>query len=100
MSTQSSVRSLYRQLLRASRGFPYNFAEFTARRTRDGFREHLAETDPARITTLLNEAKQSLELVRRQTTISQMYASDRLVVEQGPPGKSALAGATKEGSRH
>ncbi|KAJ9130428.1 hypothetical protein NKR19_g9893 [Coniochaeta hoffmannii] len=86
-STQQ-VRSLYRQLLRQGDQFAaYNFREYAKRRTRDAFRENKDITDPRRIQELIQEGLRNLQILKRQTVISQFYELDRLVVEGGISGK-------------
>ncbi|KXT05412.1 hypothetical protein AC578_11073 [Pseudocercospora eumusae] len=90
MSSTSAVevRSLYRSLLRTSRQFAaYNFREYAKRRTRDAFREHSTETDSRRIQELMQKALKELQMLKRQTVVSQFFQLDRLVVEGGKTGK-------------
>ncbi|OCK75109.1 hypothetical protein K432DRAFT_446910 [Lepidopterella palustris CBS 459.81] len=83
-----NVRSLYRSLLRQSRQFAaYNFREYAKRRTRDAFREHQNETEERRIQELMQKGLKELQMMKRQTVISQFYQLDRLVVEGGKTGK-------------
>ena len=83
MSTsRTGILSLYRNLLRTgSRFSQYGFREYARRRTRDAFREHKTETDPQRIQDLVNRGISELQMMKRQTVISQMYNMDKLVVE-------------------
>ncbi|KAF2192486.1 hypothetical protein K469DRAFT_717024 [Zopfia rhizophila CBS 207.26] len=82
------VRSLYRSLLRQSRQFAaYNFREYAKRRTRDSFREHQKETEERRIQELMQKGLKELQMMKRQTVVSQFYQLDRLVVEEGKTGK-------------
>ncbi|ORY19840.1 hypothetical protein BCR34DRAFT_595286 [Clohesyomyces aquaticus] len=82
------VRSLYRSLLRQSRQFAaYNFREYAKRRTRDAFREHQKETEDRRIQELMQKGIKELQVLKRQTVISQFYQLDKLVVEGGKTGK-------------
>ncbi|KEZ39303.1 hypothetical protein SAPIO_CDS9987 [Scedosporium apiospermum] len=80
--TAQQARSLYRQLLRQGQQFSaYNFREYAKRRTRDAFRENMTVKDPEQITQLLSKGRQELEVVKRQTVISQFYKFDPLVLE-------------------
>ncbi|KAF2709536.1 hypothetical protein K504DRAFT_467501 [Pleomassaria siparia CBS 279.74] len=82
------VRSLYRSLLRQSNQFAaYNFREYAKRRTRDSFHEHRAETEERRVQELMQKGLKELQMLKRQTVISQFYQLDRLVVEGGKTGK-------------
>ncbi|KAL2430539.1 hypothetical protein ABEF95_010557 [Exophiala dermatitidis] len=83
-----NVRSLYRSLLRTSNQFAnYNFRMYARRRTRDAFHEHQNEQDTRRIQELVQKGLKELQVLKRQTVISQMYQLDRLVVEGGASGK-------------
>lgn len=76
--------SLYRQLLRHSnRLAAYNFRNYAVRRTKDAFRGNKnLPTDQGAL--FLEQGLKELEVLKRQATISQMYAqeSEKLVVEK------------------
>ncbi|ORY55656.1 uncharacterized protein BCR38DRAFT_414835 [Pseudomassariella vexata] len=81
-------RSLYRQLLRQGTQFnAYNFREYARRRTRDAFREHREVQDPRQVQDLIQKGLKELQMMKRQTVVSQFYQIDRLVVEGGMAGK-------------
>ncbi|KAG0642969.1 complex 1 protein, partial [Tuber brumale] len=80
--TAFQARSLYRNLLRFSDRFSsYNFREYARRRTRDAFREHKNIEDPRKIQELMQKGLKELQVLKRQTMISQFFQMDRLVVE-------------------
>ncbi|KAF2400469.1 hypothetical protein EJ06DRAFT_510626 [Trichodelitschia bisporula] len=82
------ARSLFRSLLRQSNQFAsYNFREYAKRRTKDAFREHQKDTDERVRQELLQKGLRELQVLKRQTVISQFYQLDRLVVEGGKTGK-------------
>ena len=82
------VLGLYRQLLRQSSQFAaYNFREYARRRTRDAFRENKGVEDPRKVQELVQTGLRELQMMKRQTVISQFYQNDRLVVEAGLSGK-------------
>ncbi|KAJ5632935.1 hypothetical protein N7490_009274 [Penicillium lividum] len=86
--TGFQVRSLFRSLMRQSTQFSnYNFREYAIRKTRDSFREHQNESEDRRIQELIQSGLQDLRLLKRQTTISQFYQMDKLVVEGQKTGK-------------
>ncbi|KAH9816987.1 putative ISD11 Iron-Sulfur protein biogenesis, Desulfurase-interacting protein [Teratosphaeria destructans] len=86
--TAMEVRSLYRSLLRTSNQFAaYNFREYAKRRTRDAFREHSTETVGRQIQELMQKGLKELQMLKRQTVVSQFFQLDRLVVEGGKTGK-------------
>ncbi|KAL6048930.1 LYR motif-containing protein 4 [Balamuthia mandrillaris] len=81
-SHRLNVLSLYKQFLRNATKFSnYNFREYTKRRAREGFEENRAVTDPKQLEQLVFRARQDLQVVERQATISHMYGSRKLVVE-------------------
>ncbi|KAG0262555.1 LYR motif-containing protein 4 [Mortierella polycephala] len=76
------VLGLYRSLLHHSSKFAaYNFRDYAVRRTRDAFHAAKSESDPAKIDALILRAQQQLEVVKRQSLISQLYSGQKLVVE-------------------
>ncbi|KAL8784547.1 MAG: hypothetical protein Q9213_003895 [Squamulea squamosa] len=78
----------FRSLLRQSSQFAaYNFREYAKRRTRDAFREHMAETEERRVQELMQKGLKELQVLKRQTVVSQFFQLDRLVVEGGKSGK-------------
>ncbi|KAK3700389.1 hypothetical protein LTR37_016000 [Vermiconidia calcicola] len=86
--TAFEVRSLYRSLLRTSKQFSaYNFREYATRRTKDAFREHSTLSDERRIQELMQKGLKELQVLKRQTVVSQFFQLDRLVVEGGKTGR-------------
>ncbi|KIV78910.1 hypothetical protein PV11_06512 [Exophiala sideris] len=82
------VRSLYRSLLRTGNQFAnYNFRMYAKRRTRDAFHEYQNESDPRRVQELVQKGLKELQMMKRQTVVSQFYQLDKLVVEGGKTGK-------------
>ncbi|XP_019629821.1 PREDICTED: LYR motif-containing protein 4-like isoform X1 [Branchiostoma belcheri] len=82
-STRSVVLSLYKKILRESKNFSsYNFRMYALRRTRDGFRANKDVTDPAKIQELIKQAEDSLQVIKRQVVIGQLYSTDKLVIEK------------------
>ncbi|PSR80875.1 iron-sulfur cluster biosynthesis protein-like protein Isd11 [Coniella lustricola] len=83
------VKSLYRQLLRQGEQFAsYNFREYAKRRTQDAFRENKNVQDSRQIQELLQKGLKELQMLKRQTVVSQFFEFDKLVVEGGISGKS------------
>ena len=79
----SQALSLYKQLLRESRKFShYSFRSYALRRVRDAFRANKDEVDPKKIDKLLEEARQNLQLIKRQVIIDQLYKTNPLVIEK------------------
>ncbi|XP_066143694.1 LYR motif-containing protein 4 [Euwallacea fornicatus] len=82
MSGRNHILNLYKTLLRESQKFAsYNFRCYAVRRVRDAFRQNQHVNDPEGVKSLVEEAHKNLEIVKRQTSISQMYRTDKLVIE-------------------
>ncbi|KAK3805365.1 MAG: hypothetical protein J3Q66DRAFT_360779 [Benniella sp.] len=79
---RSQVLGLYRSLLHHSSKFAaYNFRDYAVRRTRDAFHAAKNESDPEKIKALIQNAQSQLEVVKRQSLISQLYGGEKLVLE-------------------
>lgn len=77
------ILGLYRSCLRYSHKFEnYNFREYFLRKTKNTFRVNSQIEDPAKIEEFMSSGKKDLLLLKRQSTISQMYHFDKLVVEK------------------
>ncbi len=87
---RSLVLSLYRQLLREAAKFEsYNFRSYALRRVKLGFRDHQqTTTSPTQVASLIEEAKSSLELIRRQVILGRLYPANKLVIEEGAASSS------------
>ncbi|CAI5759173.1 unnamed protein product [Candida verbasci] len=82
MVQQKQVLKLYKNLLEKAYKFDnYNFREYAKRRIHDSFKEHKSLTKPEEIAQFYNNGINNLALLTRQSTISQMYTFDKLVVE-------------------
>ncbi|NXH01110.1 LYRM4 protein, partial [Loxia leucoptera] len=57
------------------------FRTYAIRRIKDAFKENKNITDSEKIEELLNKAKANLQVIQRQVTIGQMYATEKLVIE-------------------
>lgn len=75
--------SLYKALLRESEKFTsYNYREYALRRVRDGFRKAKSLTSEADQKQELEVAKESLEIIKRQVVIGNLYRPRTLVIEK------------------
>ncbi|CAE6954359.1 ISD11 [Symbiodinium sp. CCMP2592] len=78
MALQEAMQ-MYRHTLRASRAFTdYNFRHYFARRAREDFRAlfgRQSQADEPRRQAFLEQAKTNLEMLKRQSVISQMYTA-------------------------
>ncbi|KAI9249460.1 hypothetical protein BDA99DRAFT_523866 [Phascolomyces articulosus] len=90
-ASRAQVLSLYRDFMRyGNKLAAYNFRSYAIRRSRDGFRAHANESDATKIASLINKAKQDLEMVKRQAIISSLYTSgQKLVIEKPVAPRSA-----------
>ena len=80
-TTRATSLQLYKNLLRGGQGFKtWNFRQYISRRTREEFRKHQHETNPATIELLQNKARQNLVIVKRQALINSIYANDDSVM--------------------
>lgn len=83
---KSDVLKLYRALLRHGRNFAdYNFREYAIRRTRHAFASAKNETDPELIKKSYYDGLSTLAVVKRQSSISQMFAASPVVLEKDRP---------------
>mmetsp|Transcript_73205 Transcript_73205/g.136801 ORF Transcript_73205/g.136801 Transcript_73205/m.136801 type:complete len:88 (+) Transcript_73205:78-341(+) len=75
----TEVAHLYRQVLRAAGSFSdYNFREYFLRRARDDFRgfalrSKIGSLDAAGTDAFLQDARENLQMLQRQSTLSQLY---------------------------
>ena len=73
---------LYRSLLQGGKQFKdYNLRAYCLRRCRLGFEQARNETDPAAIQALQQAGREQLQVIQRQATINNMYASEQSVME-------------------
>lgn len=79
----SEALALYKALLRESGKFhSYIYRTYALRRVRDAFRENRTVQDPEMRKQLLNHGRTSLEIIKRQTVINNLYKDQKLVIEQ------------------
>ncbi|KAF7272686.1 hypothetical protein GWI33_014550 [Rhynchophorus ferrugineus] len=82
MSTRNQVLKLYKMLLRESEKFEsYNFRSYAVRRVKDAFRENQNLGNGDALKEKISEGHKNLEIIKRQVLISQMYKTDRLIIE-------------------
>ncbi|XP_029204936.2 LYR motif-containing protein 4-like [Acropora millepora] len=83
MATAREVLQLYRQMLRVGKSFSsYNYRMYATRRIKDAFKENKNITDPEKIKSLMMKAEDSLEIMKRQVFLGQMYRHSKLVIEK------------------
>lgn len=82
MPNSKQILGLYKQLLERAYKFDnYNFREFTKRKIVDSFKANKSLKDDEAIKSFYNEGIDQLAMLQRQTTISQMFTFDKVVVE-------------------
>lgn len=82
MTTRQEVLTLYKQLLNKAYKFDnYNFREFSKRKIHDEFKANKNLSSGDEVTKFYNNGIDNLAKLTRQTTISQLYTFDKLVVE-------------------
>ena len=83
MTTSKEVLSLYKQLLgKAAKFTDYNYRTYARRRIVDAFKANKDLSDESIIKAKYNFGIDNLGMLQRQTTISQMFTFDKLVVER------------------
>ncbi|XP_049882959.1 LYR motif-containing protein 4-like [Pectinophora gossypiella] len=82
MASKTQILSLYKSLLRESEKFPnYNFRSYAIRRVRDAFKEKKTITDQKQAKKEIEYAKENLAIIQRQTSIGNMFKTEKLVIE-------------------
>ncbi|CAL1528054.1 unnamed protein product [Lymnaea stagnalis] len=80
--TKSKVLSLYKQLLKEGNKLTdYNFRMYAIRRTKDAFKGYKNLNDASEIQILIKKATENLEMLKRQALLSQLFGSNKLVIE-------------------
>jgi hypothetical protein len=80
--SKQQVLQLYREFMRNSTRFDnYNFRNYFIRRSRDAFKQGKELTDKQQINTQFQKAREELNVLERQSKISQMYTFEKTVVE-------------------
>lgn len=88
---KTQVISLYRMLIKESKKFPsYNYRTYALRRVKDGFRENVHVDNPKTLDLLLNQARESLAIIKRQVSIGQLYSAQKTIVESKQLPESLL----------
>ncbi|XP_063221878.1 LYR motif-containing protein 4 [Bacillus rossius redtenbacheri] len=73
---------LYKEMLAEAKKFDsYNFRMYALRKIRDSFRESKHLQDSSQIQKAFEEAKNNLEIIKRQVVIGHLYSTEKLVIE-------------------
>ena len=97
--SRKTILSLYSTLLRTSNSFSsYNFRLYFVRQTKDRFRALQTESDPAKISTMYQDAVKDLAVLRRSAMVNQLYGGWKLVVEDKPQKRLAESQSLERGN--
>ncbi|KAF5397779.1 hypothetical protein PHET_09351 [Paragonimus heterotremus] len=78
----SGVEFLYKELLEVSQKFQdYNFRAYFTRKIKRSFEEMEKIKDPALLASKIQENKDLLEILRRQTAINNIYPPKKTAIE-------------------
>ncbi|KAK7066913.1 LYR motif-containing protein 4 [Halocaridina rubra] len=81
-SGRREILNLYKAMLRESQKFTsYNYREYALQRIRDSFREGKTLSGEE-VQEKLKVARDSLQIIKRQVVIGQLYSSPNLVIEK------------------
>ncbi|XP_044743735.1 LYR motif-containing protein 4 [Chrysoperla carnea] len=84
--SRSKILQLYKNLIKESSKFEaYNYRNYALRRIRDGFKENKNVSDVDQISKLIEKAENNLNIIKRQALLSQVYSTDKLVIEKQEP---------------
>jgi hypothetical protein len=78
LSNSKAVLSLYKVMLRESEKFvDLNYRSYAMRRVKDGFRSNARLVEESKIKETVSNAKENLEIIKRQTTVGQLFGQNR-----------------------
>lgn len=81
MAGKQQILRLYKELLRESSNFKsYYYKNYFTRKIKSQFRQHLT-ADEEKSKELLQKSERMLDMLKRQTLISNSYDESRLVIE-------------------
>ena len=77
-SNSKAVLSLYKIMLRESQKFvDMNYRSYAIRRVKDGFRANAQLTEESKIKGIMSNAKENLEIIKRQTSVGRLFGQNR-----------------------
>merc|ERR1712087_32289 len=83
-SSRTVALALYRTMLRAGSAFSnYNMREYALRSVRMRFRENVGLMDTPTIADALQDARKNLQMLQRQSTVSQLFPQSKHCMEAG-----------------
>ncbi|KAK0088026.1 hypothetical protein PV325_013431 [Microctonus aethiopoides] len=79
---QKSILSLYRNLLKESKKWSlYNYREYALRKVKYEFRQNKTLTDSESIAKCYEKGLETLEMLKRQVILGDLYGTRPLVIE-------------------
>mmetsp|Transcript_701 Transcript_701/g.1895 ORF Transcript_701/g.1895 Transcript_701/m.1895 type:complete len:104 (+) Transcript_701:62-373(+) len=97
--SKSANLTLYRQLLRAAKGFSnYNFREYAVAHVRDDVRA-AASLEGAQALDAFQHGMVQLEMLKRQAAVSSMFPTTKHAMEPDDGSSSVFTVTEKVGSR-
>ncbi|XP_011309686.1 LYR motif-containing protein 4 [Fopius arisanus] len=79
---RAAVLNLYRNLIRESKKWnSYNYREYALAKIRHEFHVNRCIADSGKIDAIYNKGLESLEMIKRQVIVGNLYATRPLVIE-------------------
>ncbi|XP_075988103.1 LYR motif-containing protein bcn92 [Anticarsia gemmatalis] len=80
--SRKKILTLYKCLVRESEKFPnYNFRSYAVRRVKDAFQKNKTLRDPKEIQKEFYAGTETLNMIRRQIIVGDLYRTEKLVIE-------------------
>ncbi|XP_071864861.1 LYR motif-containing protein bcn92 [Bombus fervidus] len=81
-SSRKVILSLYRNLIRESKKWnSYNYRLYALRKIRHEFKQNKTIQDKEEINKCYNRGLESLQIIKRQVTIGNLYSTRPLIIE-------------------
>ncbi|XP_003488570.1 LYR motif-containing protein 4 [Bombus vosnesenskii] len=81
-SSRKVILSLYRNLIRESKKWnSYNYRMYALRKIRHEFQQNKTIQDKEKINECYNRGLESLQIIKRQVTIGNLYSTRPLIIE-------------------
>ncbi|XP_058801293.1 LYR motif-containing protein 4 [Phymastichus coffea] len=80
--SRKAILELYRDLIKESKKWSsYNYREYALRKVRHDFQQYKSLNDVSQIQECYRKGLESLEMLKRQVIIGNLYKTDKLVIE-------------------
>lgn len=97
MTGKQQILRVYKELLRESANFKsYYYRNYFTRKIKSQFRQHIS-ADEEKSKELLTKSEKMLDLLKRQTLISNLYGDSKLVIEDSKQSDSETTGQRIDG---